>query len=146
MDERIELAREGRLFWLGLIERYQIDNAFQVILLPDQGQIYWKPALKYLPKYLKKKHAKRGIVLTSQKELVQTQSKRNHDIVFALCKSEELLQLMQFYCLYEFTSNFVIASLEEPAGRMGTGMIGQKGLSLEEVFAGVVYGLVDEEA
>lgn len=59
------------------------------------------------------------------------------------CKKEDIKALIQFYCLYEFASNIIIASLEEPAGRMGIGMVGKKGLSSEEIFKGIVYSLVD---
>lgn len=146
IEERIAQANQGREFWLRLVKEQGINNICQVVLLPEKGKVYWESALKYLPDFLKKRHAKRGIVLTCQKELPKKYHETDDNIAFVVCKPEELQALIQFYCLYEFAPNLVIASLEEPAGRLGYGMIGHKNCSLEEVFTGVVYGLVDEEA
>lgn len=60
------------------------------------------------------------------------------------CTRREMDALLQFYCLYEFASNLTIASLNVPPGRIGLGMAGHKRFTYEEVFAGVVYGILKE--
>ena len=66
------------------------------------------------------------------------------DIADVVSLSQEQIEmLIQFYQLYEFAPNIVIASLKCPAGRMGEKLIGKKGLTADEVVRGIVYSLVD---
>jgi hypothetical protein len=145
IEERIQLASTGRTFWLEFVRKYQVDNTCYVILLPDENQLSHAIALKYLPHFLDKKHAKRGIVMSYDTYIEPFQEHVNECVQILTCSKEEMEALIQFYCLYEFASNIIIASLEQPSGRMGMGIVGHKNLTFEEVFAGVVYGLLDEE-
>lgn len=141
MKKRIESAKLGRVLWLSLVEKYQINQFVYVIILPDIKKVYNAPALSFLPQFMKKRGAKKAIVLTFDEWVLEQQVDEN--ILLVAFEKDKLEALIQFYCLYEFTSNIVIASLEQPAGRLGYGMIEKKGLTSEEIFAGIVYGLVD---
>lgn len=144
MKELIELAEKGRLFWLDLVEEYHINSECQVVIIPDNDLETQKIALKYLPQYLKNKYAKRGIVLMPDDILLKADKEINSSIEIKMCKKADIEAIMKFYCLYEFASNLVVASLKYPPGRKGMGIVGHKGLSYEEVFAGVVYGIMEE--
>lgn len=140
LQERIDDAAQGRKFWLRLVENYQIDSSVYVIVIPEEEQQY-DVALSNLSQYMKKRNIKKAIILAYNKRLTGQSKQENIQIVD--CKREDIDKLIQFYCLYEFASNVVVASLEKPSGRMGKGMIDKKGLTGAEVFAGVVYSLVD---
>ncbi len=144
MEERIELAREGRKIWLNMVHTYHIDADCQVVIIPENDIETQKIALKYLPQFLKKKYAKRAIVLLWEEKHYQTEEWIDDSIEIKICKKEDIDAIIQFYCLYEFASNLVIASLKQPSGRMGLGIVGHKGLKFEEVFAGVVYGIMED--
>jgi hypothetical protein len=145
MEERIQMASAGRKFWLELVGKYHIDYTCYVVVLPDENQDYHKAALKYLPQFMNKKHAKRAVVLAWDTNRMDFTNLIDERVQIVVCRRDEIASLVQFYSLYEFASNIVFASLELPSGRMGKGIIGHKNLTLDEVFAGVVYGLVDEE-
>jgi len=143
LENRIEAAKEGRKKWLSLVEQYKIDNSRYVILLPGTERMYNAPALSYLAKFLGRRGIKRAFVFSFDPWVMVQKEKYCNiaDIVF--CGEKDMKNLIQFYCLYEFAPNIAIASLEEPPGRLGKGLIGKKGLSPEEVFAGIVYSIVE---
>lgn len=141
MDNRIASAKQGRELWLSLVEQYNIGAGDYVILLPHDDKEINELALRYLDAFLEKRFSKRAIVLSYDswvRENMETYTDKAQFVEFDRNKTK---QLMQFYCLYEFAANLIIASLEYPAGRLGTQLIGHKGLSQEEVFKAVVYRL-----
>lgn len=142
--ERISTAKKGRELWLSLVEQYQIENSHYVIVLPSCGAIYNEPAIQELPRFLKKRGIKKAFVLTSDDNVLNRKIAYDEiEVVFVEMLMSDLKALVQFYNLYEFSPNVIIGSLEEPSGRMGKQLIGKKNLSSEEVFAGIVYSLVD---
>lgn len=143
MEQRVMLARKGREVWLSLTEKYNINNMKYVIILPDSKRQYNEPALVYLKAFLDKRGVKQALVLTYDKWALSMKEKYQKFAQIEQCPENDIKAILQFYCLYEFAPNIVIASLEEPSGRMGTGIIGKKGLSAEEVFKGIVYSLID---
>lgn len=143
MDERIDMAKRGRKLWLSFVEANHISNAVYVVLLPSDNRDYNEPALFYLKRFLDKRGVKKAIVLTFDTWVEEQQEKYCEWAQIMKWDRKDIEALIQFYCLYEFSPNVVIASLSQPAGRMGDGLIGKKGLSKEEVFAGIVYSLVD---
>lgn len=141
MEERIELARRGRELWLSLVEEFHIDNSMQVILLPDTKREHNVPAVKYLNKFLEKKYAKKAIVLTHDEWVLGCSDDVEDNIDIIYFSREDAQALIQFYCLYEFATNFVIASLVEPCGRLGNGLLNKGDITPEEIFLATVYGL-----
>ena len=144
LENRIETAKQGRMLWLKLIEEYHIDNTVYVILMPHKGEGCNYPFLKYLGTFLKKRGIRRSLLMTedewvlSQKHLYD----KIADVVYL--SQEQIKTLIQFYQLYEFAPNLVVASLRYPSGRMGEQLIGKKGLTEKEVVRGIVYSLVDD--
>lgn len=140
IEKRLEKAKLGRKFWLSLVEKWKMDQSVYVVVLPGKEKNSHSLAMSFLLEFLKKKGAKKTVVLCcGEWELKRWM--RTANISFMKCSEEEIEELIQFYCLYEFTTNLVIASLERPAGRLGVGMVGKNGLRKDEIFAGVVYGL-----
>ena len=142
-EERIMKAKQGRELWLKLVDKYHIDNTVGVILMPHSGEKYNGPVIKYLGEFLKKRGISHALLLT-QDEWVSENTGLYKDIADVVSLSQEQIEmLIQFYQLYEFAPNIVIASLKCPAGRMGEKLIGKKGLTADEVVRGIVYSLVD---
>lgn len=145
LEERIEAAKRGRKCWLEFIEKYDITAKQYVILLPDDNKDYNRPALKYLPEFLEKRGITTAYVLTWDKWTLETGKELSEGITMVKCNKQEIQDIIQLYCLYEFAPNIIIASLDQPSGRKGNGIIGKKNLENDEVFAGIVYSLVEEE-
>lgn len=144
MEKRIALASRGRELWLNMVENYHIDSNCQVVIIPENDIETQQTAIKYLPRFLQKMYAKRGIVLTWDGAFLNEPKQMADSIEIKVCPKNDIDAIIQFYCLYEFASNLVIASLKQPTGRMGFGIVAHKGLKFEEVFAGVVYGITED--
>ncbi|MBE5946733.1 MAG: hypothetical protein E7259_07330 [Lachnospiraceae bacterium] len=140
-----EKAQKGRLLWLELVEKYNIDDATFVVLLPDTNRRDNECAMKYTDAFLTQKYAKKALVLSHDEWVRNEGMKLTGNAEYVEFDRESAKALMQFYCLYEFAPNLVIASLTEPSGRLGEKLVGHKepALSYEEVFKAVVYRLWD---
>lgn len=143
MERRIELAKKGRQIWLSLVEQFHIDHSMYVILLPDAKREYNGPAVACLNRFLEKKYAKKALLLTHDEWVLSRPEGIGDNVEIMYCSREDAGALMQFYCLYEFATNFVVASLEEPCGRLGLGLQNKEGMTLEQIFVATVYGLFD---
>lgn len=141
--EREELAKRGRKIWLSFVQEHNISNAEYVIIMPTDNRGYNESALLYLKRFLDKRGVKKAWILTYDPWVMEQQEEYCNYAQFVQWDKEDIQAVIQLYCLYEFSPNIVIASLEQPAGRMGEGIVGKKSLSLQEVFAGIVYSLVD---
>ena len=145
LNERRSQAEKGRSFWLELVKEYQIATKEYVLLLPSDTPEYHEPALKHLEDFLVKKGADRAIVLyvgempdaVEYEKKISAYSSYITDV--KKIRREDYENLVRFYCLYEFTDRLVIASLEEPDGRLGKNMVGKKGLTLEDVVKVTLY-------
>jgi len=142
IDERIEKARSGRKIWLSLVEEYQINQSVYVIVIPDGKREFNTFAMSSISTFLERKRAVKAVVLSNDEWVLQQQEQIKDNISLVKYEKKQIDALIQFYCLYEFATNLIVASLKQPAGRLGIGMIGKKGLKNGEIFAGVVYGLL----
>lgn len=144
LEDRITIAKRGRELWLKIVEQYDIKSSNYVVILPSTEALYNEPAITELPRFLRKRGIKKAFVLTSDDKVLAKQiSADDVEIILVQKDMFELKSLVQFYNLYEYAPNVIIASLEEPSGRMGKQLIGKKNLTSDEVFAGIVYSLVD---
>lgn len=141
IQERLEYAKKGRIYWLELVKQYKVDESMCVLLIPDSDGRYSDCFLKYLPKFLNKKRMQKALVLTMDSTLLDMST---DNISFLEIGETEARSLMQFYCLYEFAPNFIIASLDMPASRRGKGYINKGGITMEEIFKAVVFGLIED--
>ena len=97
-------------------------------------------ALLYLDEMLEARGYDNAVLLAHDPMVLKSASLFSQNILsvvpFSRKKAEDL---MQFYCLYDFDSRFIVASLDEPNGRNGSVLIGKKGTTLEEIFVVGVY-------
>lgn len=144
LEDRITIAKRGRELWLKIVEHYDIKSSNYVVILPSTEALYNEPAITELPRFLRKRGIKKAFVFTSDEDVLARQiSAEDVEILLIKQEASELKALVQLYNLYEYAPNVIIASLEEPSGRMGKQLIGKKNLTSDEVFAGIVYSLVD---
>lgn len=143
LEKRKKQALEGRELWLSLSEEYQLDAGKYVLVLPPDTTEYHEPALAHLEEFLKRKQAEHAVVLfventgAMKKEKIREYSPYIRDVKGI--SRDDYENLVRFYCLYEFTDHLIIASLEEPDGRLGKNMIGKKGLTVDELINVTLY-------
>ena len=142
MERRINQARKGREKWLQLKENYKIDKSTYIILFPEEKTQCNKYTLKYLPFFSKKLSIKHIILLSYDKEVLNTKI----DCPDLICESifwthSQAEELMAYYMVQIFTENFIIASLDLPEGRKAGNIIGINGVTEEEVVSVGILGI-----
>ena len=136
-------ALKGWWFYHRLIKKYKLQRT-KICLIPDQEGKYLGASLLYLDQMLQVQGYDSAVILTVP-VLKKAEAELFSDRIELLKKisRKKAEQLMQFYCLYNFDVRFVICSLDEPTGRQGSGLVGKRGITQEEVFAVGVYGIPD---
>ena len=138
-------AYRGWFSWRGLIRKYKKDEVTHsaVILMPKaDDDISNYLALRYLDQMLDGRGYKKALLLTNSNVVIKTADMFSKRIINAVRYSRKKAErLMQFYSLYDFDKRFYVASLDEPFSRNASRMIGQKGITAEELFVMGVYKL-----
>ena len=111
-----------------------------VVLLPSCERKTNHLAMLYLDDMLKSRGHDNAIILTHDPEVIKAAHLYSDKILKVVCFSRKKAErIMQFYCLYEFSKKFIVASLDEPYGRNGSALIGKNGTTKEEIFVIGVY-------
>lgn len=143
-EKRVAEAENGKKRWKEIVEKYHVDAKSSVLLLPEDTPEYHEAAVKAFPEYLKKNGVENALILcTKERSVCLGEWIAEKEIPVAVCQAEELEQLVRFYSMYEFTDCLIIGSLTVPAGRLGSNMIGKKGLSLENAVRVMLFDLYD---
>ncbi len=141
LEKRVEEARKGRLYWLYLLEKYKLDFTSYVLLIPDKEDIIHLK--NRFIQYIARKNGSKGVII-AYKELISNIQCTDGSICTETCTRQEAENLMRFYCMYQFTPNLLIASLEKPDGRRGINLAGKDGFSRQEILDMVVFGIEKE--
>ena len=141
MHQALLDACKGWWFYHRFIKKYKLQRT-KICLIPDQEGKYLDASLLYLDQMLQVQGYDNAVILTvpALKKAEAEWFSDNIELVKKISR-KKAEQLMQFYCLYNFDERFVVCSLDEPIGRQGTGLVGKKGITQEEVFAAGVYGI-----
>lgn len=141
MKERLCKAKRGREVWLSLCDSYNISGSSYVLIFPDRDFGYNEQALGHLQEFIEKKGISEIFLLADDGWLAACEVKLPAEAKVVRLESEKIDEILQFYCLYDFAPNLIVASLEKPSGRLGRGLIGKRGISAEEVFVKEIYGM-----
>lgn len=144
LQNELKKAKEGRAYWLWLMETYRLSAGKYVILIPEAYTQDAYLSLLFLEDFIKQKNINSVIILSTDqviKDAAFLFSDKIEEVIIINDKIKE--SLIKFYCLYEFSSRFVIASLTKPKGRKGKGLLKTGKVCLAEIFAVIVYGLED---
>lgn len=130
LEKAIKQAEYGRKIWLELVDKYGLEGNFRVVLFPSDDKDINTISVKAMRKLSEK--VEKLIALSYSQEVLSWDVKESN-IILQLFSRKEAEALMRFYSMYEFTDKLIIASLDEPEGRKGKGLIGAKGITLEEL-------------
>lgn len=130
LEKAIKQAEYGRKIWLELVDKYGLEGNFRVVLFPSDDKDINTISVKAMRKLSEK--VEKLIALSYSQEVLSWDVKESN-IILQLFSRKEAEALMRFYSMYEFTDKLIIASLDEPEGRKGKGLIGVKGITLEEL-------------
>ncbi len=144
LESSLKKAEKGRAYWLKFIDVYDLSARKYVILIPDAYTVDAYLSLLFLDDFIQEKNAESIIILSTDsiiKEVAFCFSKKIEEVI--LIDQEIKDALLKFYCLYEFSNRLIIASLTQPKGRRGKGLIQTGKVCYAEIFAVIVYGLTE---
>lgn len=131
----------GWWVWHRMVRKYQI-GATAVVLMPGTNREYNRSALLFLDQMLKNQKYENAVIMTVDQAVASCAMLfSDHILGVELISRKKAERLMQFYCLYEFDSRFMVASLDEPMGRDAWRLVGRNGTTVEELMALGVYKL-----
>ncbi|MFG6392766.1 MAG: hypothetical protein K1W24_01045 [Lachnospiraceae bacterium] len=142
LQKELEKAKDGRKYWLWLMETYKLSAGKYVILIPESCTQDAYLSLLFLEDFTKQKNINSVVILSTDtviKDVAFLFSDKIEEVIIINDKIKE--SLIKFYCLYEFSSRFIIASLTQPKGRKGKGLLKTGKVCLAEIFAVIIYGL-----
>lgn len=141
MRRNLRIALHGWWIWHRIVKRYHLDRT-RVVLLPSCNRQYNYAALRYADQMLRF-HKFDNVIFLSVDSAVKNAAsllcQQLHAVEIISRKEAECL--MQYYCLLDFDSRFVVGSLDEPNGRNAKGLIGVNGTTVAELVALGVYQL-----
>lgn len=144
LENSLKKAEKGRAYWLKFIEVYDLSVGKYVILIPDSYTCDAYLSLLFLEDFIQEKNAESIIILCTESIIKEVAFSFSEKIEQVIIIDQEIKEsLLKFYCLYEFSNRLIIASLTQPKGRRGKGLIQTGKVCYAEIFAVIVYGLTE---
>lgn len=138
--KKVYYAFEGMLFYNKLKKQNKINgNTFILIQKSDDEEL-----INYGNKYLKEFIEKNGlgdIVILTSNEYNNKLGIKSKNIKRFLCTVKKLDCLISLYCMYQFTKNILIFSVDRPNTNRLSKLIDTDVLTKEEAVAVGIYGL-----
>ncbi len=130
---RIFSAWRGRGLWRALQRRYSIDDGLYVLVFPDDDSDLNTSALGHVGTLVAERGARGAVVVTSV-ESVASEAQRSAGVhAVELRSSRELDGLLALAELADFSARIMFVSLDKPHGRRLQRLVGQRGVTLEDV-------------
>ena len=101
--------------------------------------------LLYLDEFLLRNGYDRAMIFTCDETVLSKANDFSKHICEIVFLKEEMTSLVDYYSLLKFVPSVVLVSLDKPAGRRGTNLLGKNGLSVEQMIAIGVYFLIPFE-
>ena len=132
------MAYKGSRIWNKIDRKY---HAPLYILMPKEKEEYNYYALKHLEQYAEKKKAEKVVLLTCDEEAIAAAGlfMDKEKVVTEYMSRKEILQLIKYYALYEFTSRLTIVSFTEPYSTHAENLLGINGVTKEDLVCFDVY-------
>lgn len=142
--DNIQKAIYGREVWSNIESKYDIYNGKYALLMPTLNKEYNYYGLLYLNQFLEKFKIDEVIILTVDERVIKCANLFSDKISNVIKISEKDLDcLLEFYCFYLFSEKLIIISLEQPNGRNVNKLIGQRGITVEELIAIGLFKLAE---
>lgn len=138
LETEFQLAFLGREYWIGLKDRYEIDEYCFLILCPTDNLPLNHIAMENLVDFLMRKYIKRAVVLHTQPEVEEYYvCSANADVRFEQTGKKDMECILKYYRLAQFAKNIVVVSLDEPFGNEH--IVGKKEITLTDYVKDAIY-------
>lgn len=137
MKKKLKSIYKAYFFWHKISKKY-INSMFILIPRTNREEHYW--AFYFLDEFLQRNHYANAVVLTNlMKDEIQDLNNCERIIKIELIDDSLVNSFLQFYSLYNFSNNFLIASKSLPKYRC----LGKDGLAedilLSDFFELAIY-------
>ena len=139
-------ALNGYIFWHRLTRHYTLKEC-AVILIPSPNKEYTFFSVKYLREMLLNNHFKKALILSNDKTVTSLYDQfncKNLILDTLILSRKKVRELLDFYNANMYDTRFIVASLEEPAGRNALDYLNLKCISKEDLFAIAVYNITSK--
>lgn len=111
LNEKLDIAEEGRQLWEDLINKFQIKENEYIILFPTKNEEYNKAGIELLEDFLNGKKSNRAVVLSCYDEIINS-TDFSDKVETSFISEEDIYKLITIYRLYMFTNQLYIISLD----------------------------------
>lgn len=138
LNDKYCSAIRGRQFWLELKRKYNYDNEKScLIIFPCDDVELNNCAMDKMNDFIHRRFYSDVIVLHSDNIVVDSIAPEDYNLYFEDAKQGDILDVLQYYRLVQFTKNIVVISMDTPYGSRG--LIGNAGIVLADYVENVVF-------
>lgn len=137
LDEKYEMALQGRSHWLEMKKKYGINDEWGLIIIPDVSADICMSGVKNLGFYLRKKILKNALVIITDNNRLSMSNFDEDGINIEIMKNESVEEILMYYKLHQFFRNIVVVSVDEPFGT--SGIIGKCEIGIDEYVRDALY-------
>jgi len=138
--KRIVQSGQGYLTWRKITK--SITDRDVVLVMPEDCDELNYYSLLYIDRYIKKNQKRNCVIVTNNKKVL-THCKDISNTVTEIFQvnSKKINNLIQFYCLYQFDTRIMFASLSKPNGRNAERILNKNGVSIEDIVSIGIFNL-----
>lgn len=142
IQEKINLAIQGRKFWIDLETEDDFKENDVILFFPDKGTACNDYVLENMSEFFEKRKISKAFILSVEERVCRICEQEFSNI--CCCKQisdAEAEQLLAYYALQEFSSGFLVISLDVPKGRFGRSIAEINGMTEREIVRIGILGL-----
>jgi hypothetical protein len=130
---RIFSAWRGRGLWLALARKYAINDGLYVLVFPDDDRDLNTSALGHVGTLVGERGARGAVVVTSVDAVAREAARTAGVHAVELLSPRAVDGLLALAELADFSPRIMIVSMDKPHGRRLRRLVGQRGVTLEDV-------------
>lgn len=139
IDIRIENAKNGISIWKTLVKEYEIDTKTGVFQVTNQKE--YDIVRENIFQIKMEKNFDRILIICSNS--LKLKEIREGELITISLNDDELTSLIQLYCLFRFSSNYYLATIEYLNSSNEMGFLNKKNMEYEEVYKILALGLME---
>lgn len=138
--KRLYFSFRGMLFYKKLLNKYKVNNSTFILIQESNDEELIQYGNMYMNEFIKNNNFQKLIILTS-KEYNQRLDNTQFQTETIYCSVKQINWLICLYCMYQFSRNILIFSINRPNTNKLSNIIHTNILTKKEAVAIGIYGL-----
>lgn len=139
MVKELYHAFQGKRIWECYCRKYSISNSCVTIVLMEDYALWNACAIRYLPAFMKRKSAKRALILVKNGLHIDISEVRN--AVLKRIKEKDAERLLNYYTLFRFSDNLVFFYTNRPQDNRSEFILKHTEITMDELICLGLYRL-----